>query len=426
MHKRVGVIMGGFTRERHVSLESGRNVYSKLVASTKYLPVPLFLSGSKTHYRIFTLPVSLLLKDNADDIHDILLNRIRSTDSEAFLDTIRQQALVVTNEYAKNAIFVPEELHFAQLKEKIDFMFIALHGRPGEDGTLQAILESHGIPYNGSGIATTALTIDKYATNQFLAQKGFQVAKQHIVTKKKWLMNSVAIVDAIEAAFSYPIIAKPVDDGCSSGVMRITDKVMLMAYASSSFRDHPFIGSDLIELLHLQTANDIPQQERFLVESFINNDSRSIACLEITVGLSTHLDYDGTTVYTIFEPSETLAADAILSLEEKFLAGEGHNITPARFHNDPILCTAISKSVKKELRAIAKALDIEGYGRIDAFVKIYPNHKTEVWIVEVNALPAMTPATCIFHQSALSGYTPFEFIDSIIEYGLTKKNFTIY
>ena len=157
MHPKIGVLMGGFTPERHISLESGRNVYSKLVASTKYEPIPLFLSGSKEVYRIFTLPPALLLKDNADDIHDALLHPTKFSASEELLTSIRKEASSITRSYAKNAIFRPEEVTFPALKERIDFMFIALHGRPGEDGTLQKILEDYAIPYNGSGIATTTL-----------------------------------------------------------------------------------------------------------------------------------------------------------------------------------------------------------------------------------------------------------------------------
>ncbi|TSJ81478.1 MAG: hypothetical protein NMK33_04100 [Candidatus Cardinium sp.] len=425
MNPKIGVLMGGFTPERHISLESGRNVYSKLLASTKYAPLPLFLSGSREAYRIFTLPAALLLKDNADDIHDVLLHPTRFSRSEALLTAIRKEAASITKHYAKDVIFTPEELTFSALKERIDFIFIALHGRPGEDGTLQKLLEAHDIPYNGSGIATTALTIDKYATNQFLAQKGFHVAQQFVVTKKDWSAHQDKVIHAIEEAFTYPIIAKPVDDGCSAGVMRITDSAMLVAYAAASFRDESLIAVDLIEALALQAADYIPRQARFLLETLIQKDQETLDCLETTTGLLTHIDPNGKTLYEVFEPSETVAADAVLSLEEKFLAGEGHNITPARFHNDTKAAEAICKSVKKQLRTIAAVLNLQGYARIDAFVKIYAHQKVEVWVIEINALPAMTPATCIFHQCALNGYTPFDFIDAIIQYGWTKRNFAV-
>lgn len=415
--------MGGFTPERHISLESGRNVYSKLVASAKYEALPLFLSGTKEAYRIFRLPAALLLKDNADDLHDALLNPTRFRASEAVLIPIRKEAASITKSYAKDAIFKPEELTFSDLKEYIDFIFIALHGRPGEDGTLQRILEAYDIPYNGSGIATTALTIDKYATNQFLAQKGFQVAQQLVITKKDWAHHKAATMHTIADLFTYPIIAKPVDDGCSAGVMRIANSDMLSAYASASFRNKPLISFDLMQTLELQAADYIPQQERFLLETLVQKDQATLDCLETTTGLLTHIAHNGQTLYEVFEPSETVATDAVLSLEEKFLAGEGHNITPARFDSDAKIAAMICKSVKRQLAAIAEVLNLQGYARIDAFVKIYTDQKVEVWTIEVNALPAMTPATCIFHQCALNGYTPFDFIDAIIQYGCTKRNF---
>ena len=68
-----------------------------------------------------------------------------------------------------------------------------------------------------------------------------------------------------------------------------------------------------------------------------------------------------------------------------------------------------------------QVLNVEGYCRIDAFVHIYENDRAETTIIEINSLPGMTPATCIFHQCALNGYKPYEFIDRILEYGKGRK-----
>ena len=110
----------------------------------------------------------------------------------------------------------------------------------------------------------------------------------------------------------------------------------------------------------------------------------------------------------------------MLSLEEKFLAGEGQNMTPPRYSADKKEQSLISLQVKAELEKTASILDIKGYCRIDAFVRIYSPERVEVIIIEANSLPGMTPATAIFHQAALSGYTPFEFIDQVLEFG--QKN----
>jgi D-alanine-D-alanine ligase len=110
-------------------------------------------------------------------------------------------------------------------------------------------------------------------------------------------------------------------------------------------------------------------------------------------------------------------------LEEKFLAGQGQNITPARYSKDLAERQKISDQVKATLGAAAKVLNVVGYCRIDAFVRVFDNLKTEVIFIEVNSLPGMTPATCIYHQAAINHYKPYEFINNILEFG--AKRFSI-
>jgi len=81
----------------------------------------------------------------------------------------------------------------------------------------------------------------------------------------------------------------------------------------------------------------------------------------------------------------------------------------------------ISAQVRSELQKVAELLNIEGYARIDAFVRVYDDGKVETVIIEINSLPGMTPATCIFHQAAINEYTPAEFIDEIIKYGIERN-----
>jgi D-alanine-D-alanine ligase len=124
--------------------------------------------------------------------------------------------------------------------------------------------------------------------------------------------------------------------------------------------------------------------------------------------------------YEVFEASEALSEGAVLSLEEKFLAGEGQNITPARYALQPEERAILSAQVKVQLEKAARVLQVEGYARIDAFVRIFPELKAEVVFIEVNSLPGMTPATCIFHQTALQGYKPYDFIDKILDFSFAR------
>ena len=103
------------------------------------------------------------------------------------------------------------------------------------------------------------------------------------------------------------------------------------------------------------------------------------------------------------------------------MAGEGQNLTPARYNPDAQKQQTVSHSVRAELLRVAQILNIEGYARIDAFVKIYESGEIDTYIIEVNSLPGMTPATCIFHQCAINNYTPYQFIDQILRYGIEKK-----
>jgi D-alanine-D-alanine ligase len=171
----------------------------------------------------------------------------------------------------------------------------------------------------------------------------------------------------------------------------------------------------LMKMLKVKENEEFPLKKEFLLEELIRPDG-AIHFLEVTGGLLTRYNEDGKIEYEVFEASEALAGGEVLSLEEKFLAGEGQNITPARYSKNETARAYISAQVKDQLERAAKALNVEGYARIDAFVRIYKDNRAEVVFIEVNSLPGMTPATCIFHQTAIQGYKPIDFIDRILDF----------
>ncbi len=234
--------------------------------------------------------------------------------------------------------------------------------------------------------------------------------------KEMWEKDCKEEITVIEKKLSYPCIAKPVDEGCSAAVVKILDRSMLMTYIEAVFRSTARMELATRERLGLALDETFPGKQQVLLEALVEQGDAT-HFLEITGGMLVHRNEQGQKRYEVFPPSEVLSAGDILSLEEKFLAGEGQNITPARFSVDTVAQKKIELCVRKELHRVAEILQIEGYARIDAFVKIYSVERVEVWVIEVNTLPAMTPATCIFHQCALQGYTPAEFIDQIIRCG---------
>jgi D-alanine-D-alanine ligase len=175
------------------------------------------------------------------------------------------------------------------------------------------------------------------------------------------------------------------------------------------------------KVLDLRPAEEFPRKNGYLIETLISPEGAS-HFLEITGGMLTRTGSDGERIYQVFEPSETLASGEVLSLEEKFLAGEGQNITPARFSKNQDEQNRISSEVRATLEKTARILNVEGYCRIDAFVRIFPDSRVETIIIEINSLPGMTPATCIFHQAAIDKLRPLEFMDAILEYGRQRKN----
>jgi UDP-N-acetylmuramate--alanine ligase len=414
--KKVAVILGGYSSERHISVESGRNIYEKLASSSQYEPIPIFLTGSKDGYSLYQIPINVLLKDNADDIKE----KIEHYHIHPFIKKIQEKAKNITHKFSSgNSLIPPRKLSYAELSKEVDAVFIALHGRPGEDGTVQKELDKLGLPFNGSSSATSAITINKYETNRILEKNGMLVPKDAIIKEEDCKKDTTALYKNLEKNLTVPFIAKPIDDGCSSAVRKIHNKAELDAYIKLIFRNKEEKDKKASDLLKIKSNEEFPIKKAFLAEELIRKHKAS-HILEITGGLLTHYHGKGKT-YEIFEASETLTEGDVLTLEEKFLAGEGQNITPARYSKQPVLSQKISNAVKAELKKAAIALNIEGYARIDAFVRVYSNNKVEVVFIEVNSLPGMTPATCIFHQTAINGYTPFDFIDSILKYGIEKS-----
>jgi len=414
---RAAVVLGGYSSERHISVESGRNVYEKLSSSDKYEAFPVFLTGSSDNHLLYTLPINALLKDNADDIKE----KIDHYEVHPIVSDIIQKASTITNQFSSSkSLQKPQQITYANLAEMADVVFIALHGRPGEDGSVQKELDKLNVPYNGSGPASSEVTIDKYQTNEILLQHGFHVAKHEVVSRTDYELNEEGFYGSILNNFSFPFIAKPVDDGCSSAVKILRSIADLKAFCQLIFRDTIELDPNAANQLKIKAKEEFPIKRNFLIESLITANGAD-HFLEITGGMLTYYNDKGELTYEVFEASEALSEGDVLSLEEKFLAGQGQNITPARYSQLPSENQKISNAVKKELGKAARLLKIEGYARIDAFVRIFNSDKVEVIFIEVNSLPGMTPATCIFHQAAIAKYKPLEFIDKILSYGIDRK-----
>jgi len=351
MRKKIAVLFGGDSNEREISLESGRNVCYKLSPS-KYEVIPIFVDDQMNLYKLCP---RLLIQNSTREIKD----------------------------QARKDI----QIKWADLPKISDFVFIALHGGKGENGSVQGALETLGLPYNGSGVLASSLCMDKHKTNNFLSKKGFDVPKSTLIGKKRFLEKQSLSEDLKKNGFTFPLIIKPPDDGCSMYVKKVNNRVDLEKKIKKYF----------------ESRKDVVMIEECLFG------------MELTCGVV------GNDNVKVFPPSNSVCVGDILSVEEKFLPGAGENQTPAP------LSTKDLTFVQKVIKDVYLTLGCKGYVRIDCFYqdeKTSPTGKKRLVILEINTLPALTPATCIFHQAAEIGINPMELIGEIVELGFDlHKNF---
>lgn len=275
------------------------------------------------------------------------------------------------------------KIEWSDLQKMSDFVFIALHGGYGENGCIQGALEMLDLPYNGSSVFASALCMDKYKTTQFLRHRGFDVPNNLLISHEEFEADKEITIKKITTTIPGPKIIKPHDDGCSVMVQKANNDIELEKYIQTLFDNG---------------------KNHALVEECITG-------MELTVGVI------GNDNPIALPPSQAISAGGILSIEEKFLPGAGENQTPAPISRNATML------VKHVMQEIYKAVGCKGYARIDCFYQDANQSSTgkeRVVIIEINTLPGMTPATCIFHQAAEMDIKPMDFIDLIITLGFEE------
>ena len=138
--------------------------------------------------------------------------------------------------------FDPAEKNMADLKtEQFGRVFIALHGRYGEDGTVQGALELLGIPYTGSGVMASALAMDKWRTKVMWRAVGIPVPKDVLV-------HEASDWDAVARTLGLPLIVKPVHEGSTIGLTKVTAaKALPSAYALAAKHDRMVLAEEFID-----------------------------------------------------------------------------------------------------------------------------------------------------------------------------------
>lgn len=413
--QRVGVLFGGETAERQVSVLSGTNVWLKLLGSQRYLPVPYLLDPDGS---VWQLSYSAALRHSVEEIVESCRDAQRLDGLRGTLASSIIQRLGLSADDLSSPVVPPVRLTRDEFLNRHDLVFIALHGGEGEDGTLQEVLNSHGVRYNGSDVAASRLCMDKYETGKIiagLASEGIYTARRICVPLLDALARDPSeLWREIAAACGAPrVVVKPVEDGCSAGVVPLGRPEDLALYLRLIDSGAARLQGDSFSLLTAGQIIELPtkKQTRLLFEEYIETDDirvddlsrdtssaarliwgreRDTGWVEVTVGV---LGKKGS--MKAMNPSITVASSGVLSLEEKFMGGTGVNITPPPA---PPLGRVRPEAVhmaKERIARVANALGMAGYGRIDAFMH---RETGEVIVIEANSLPGLTPATVFYHQ----------------------------
>jgi D-alanine-D-alanine ligase len=331
---RITVLLGGTSAERDVSLASGSRVVAALRAR-----------GHTVHA---VDPATGPLDDRA--LTAALPSGVqRQWPSREALAELRSGALGA-------GLAALTEIRSA------DVVFNALHGGDGENGTIQAILDSAGVAYTGSGALGSALAMDKDLSKTLFRAAG--------VTTADWLM-APATADQVQSAFGFPMIVKPSKQGSTVGLTLVRERADLDAAIALAFQ----------------------HDDEVMLEQFIPGR-------ELTVGI---LGSEALPVGEIIPKNE------LYDYEAKYTPGMAQEIFPAPLTHE------LAEKVQADARAAFSALKLRGYARID--FRMMPDGT--FYCLEANTNPGLTDLSLIPQAAAAAGISFPELCERIAQLALS-------
>ena len=221
-----------------------------------------------------------------------------------------------------------------------DRVFIALHGRYGEDGSLQGALEQLGIPYTGSGVMASSVGMDKITTKKLWLMEG-------VPTPKYATVDADTDLDALVAELGLPLIVKPPLEGSSIGITKVTDRDQL---------------ADAIALV-------ASMDDAVLIEQFVTGR-------EFTVAVLGH-----------GAAARALPIVEIVAPEGKYDYQNKYFTDDTQYHCPAPLPDELTQEIQRHAVNAYRALGCEGWGRVDLLVR---ESDMRPFLLEVNTSPGMT------------------------------------
>jgi len=255
--------------------------------------------------------------------------------------------------------------------KELDAALIIMHGRGGEDGSMQGLLDLLDIPYQGSGVLASALAMNKELSKTIYQQAGLKVPRALIFDRA-----GAPSLQEIAVGLGLPVVIKPVNEGSSIGISKAPTPEALSTGLAAAF------------------ALD----NRVLVEEFIQGT-------EVTGGVLGNTRLQALPLVEII-PASTYA---FFDYEAKYQPGATEEICPARL--DPEL----TRRAQECALTAHKALGCRGYSRTDMMIR-----EQEIYVLETNTIPGMT-ATSLFPQGAKAAGIDFPaLLDTLVNLALEK------
>ncbi len=298
--QRAGIFFGGMSNEAEVSIMSAKNVY-QYIDRTKFKPILVF----------WTTKGAFTIVENFDNLHN------------------------------------GREVRIEALASKIDIAFLVTHGKYGEDGALQSLLEINNIAYTGCGVLSSALCMDKAMNKTYLERFAIPQVPFEVIDVSR-VSRSMGMIMAQKAIkkLRLPVYVKPAHSGSSIGITKVERQIDLKSALSKALR----VDSKIV----IERGVEKPR--------------------EIEVGVL------GNNKLIISDPGELLLAKDFYDYDDKYKKGEATCAIPA----------SLTSPQKKEIQRLAKKIyevcDCRGYARIDFFI----NKKGKVFFNEINTLPGFT------------------------------------
>ncbi len=359
---RVGVIFGGKSGEHDVSITSAHAILNH-IDRRRFEPVPIGIT-----------------RDGGWVTGDNSLAQLAATSRLPLPDLVADQQGAKNTQSSEISSISGD----SQIRDRsdttwiqdIDVVFPVLHGPMGEDGTVQGLLELAGIPYVGSAVLGSAVSMDKITAKRLCDGHGIPIVPWLSFSRRDWAEDAAAIRARIEREMGYPCFVKPSNMGSSVGVYKVHD------------------AQELDESI----AGAAQHDRRILVEQSINARELEVSVLGNEHPISSIV-------------GEVIPGHEFYDYEAKYVDDSSELSIPAD----------VPPEVSDEVRRIAvdvfRLLDCAGLARVDCFLD---KDSGQVYFNEINTIPGFTPISMYPKLWAASGIPFDELVSRLIELALER------